>query len=80
MKSIYFFLPVILFLFSCKDQRTFLPKVSGSSGEVLVVMPEALWNDGTGMKLRNLLNTPFEGLPQEEPMFDAIQINETRHK
>lgn len=70
-------LTLVFFLSSCKDQRTFLPKVSGSSGEVLVVMPDALWKSNIGLELGKVLYTTYEGLPQEEPMFDIIQINET---
>jgi hypothetical protein len=76
MKFAYIFLPVIILFASCKDKNPLLPKVSGPSGEVLVVMPDALWKGKCGKELTNILTTTFEGLPQEEPMFDIIHSNE----
>lgn len=77
MKFAYILLSFILLIVSCKDQKSLLPAVSGPSGEVLAVMSDALWKGSTGQEIRNILSTTFEGLPQEEPMFDIIHLNET---
>lgn len=51
-----------------------LPNVTGSSGEVLVVMENNLWKSDGGNDLREALEQEYPALPQPEPLFDVIHI------
>jgi len=76
IKNITVYLAVILFTgFGCKtDNETLKPKISGSAGEVLIVIPDALWNSEAGDTLKGLLSQEVPDLPQPEPMFNIIRV------
>ena len=52
-----------------------LPNVSGTAGEVLVVMNKALWDGGVGEATREQLGAMLIGLPQPEPAFTLLYVN-----
>jgi len=83
MKTREYFKSVILLilvslLFSCKSDNTtdaiFLPKISGKTGEVLVVLRKEKWEGDLGQAFRDLLAHKQYGLPQPEPVFDLVNI------
>jgi hypothetical protein len=74
MKKFLIIISILLFCLSCKDKKTFLPKVTGASGEVLVIMTDWQWKGNPGVELARVLNSTYPGLPQEERMFDIIRI------
>ena len=51
-----------------------LPRASGKSGNVLVVVDSFYWNNQTGAAIMESFAKTQEGLPQREPMFDIIFI------
>jgi hypothetical protein len=51
-----------------------LPNVSGSAGEVLVVMDPVTWKSRPGTIMRETLEQEYPALTQPEPLFDVIQI------
>jgi len=51
-----------------------LPNITGSAGEVLVVMDNNLWKSDDANSLREALEQEFPALPQPEPLFDVIHI------
>ncbi len=69
----------VLFLFvGCGQMRvkeSLLPSVSGSPGEVLIIMETNLWDSKCGTDMKDLLLQDVEGLPQNEPMFNPVHIN-----
>lgn len=69
---------VVLSLGSCKKgskgQRSLLPNVTGNAGEVVLVLPKALWTDSIGVAYKDILTQEFPFLPQSEPIFDLITI------
>jgi len=77
---IIFLLPLILL--SCmknpgtkgSKNSSGLPNVTGTAGEVLVVMDHNLWKSQGGNTLREALEQEFPALPQPEPLFDVIHI------
>jgi len=77
MRNSLVLLLICIIVVSCREQKPLLPKLKGLPGEVLVVMPDFNWKSSPGMELKKVLTTTYEGLPQEEPMFDPVQINET---
>ena len=74
MKKWIFFVIVII---SCKEQQTklrYLPDSNANINHLTVVMPKKSWNGVLGNKTRSLLETPFEGLPFDEPQFTLNYI------
>lgn len=64
-----------LFLFSCEEMNErVLPRASGKSGELVVVVDSAYWNGSTGDAIRQVFSQPQEGLPQQEALFDIIHL------
>jgi hypothetical protein len=62
---------------SCGDSsltRT-LPNVTGTAGEVIVVMDKKMWNGSPGEAVREQLGAVLIGLPQPEPAFKLIPVN-----
>lgn len=66
---------ILVILNGCNTGTTpSLPKVSGSAGEVVVVMDEANWEGRIGNELRDIYEREYSILPQPEPAFDLIHI------
>ncbi len=62
----------IIFVTSCKEQKTklrYLPDSNAKINHLTVVMPEKSWAGALGNKTRTLLESPYEGLPFDEPQF-----------
>ncbi len=65
-------------LHSCGDSgggQAMLPNVSGSSGEVLVVLDKAKWDGPLGRKIIEVLAAPIDRLPQPESNFDLVNVS-----
>lgn len=65
-----------VFLASCGDSsltRT-LPNVTGTTGEVLVVMDRQMWDGSPGVAFREHVSPFLIGLPQPEPAFTVLPI------
>ncbi len=77
-KAIIYFTAILLIGVSCnrgsKGDKTLLPNVTGSAGEVVVVLPKALHHDSLGKLYRQFLTEDVPFLPQSEPLFDLIII------
>ncbi|MGC9343063.1 MAG: DUF4837 family protein, partial [Bacteroidales bacterium] len=75
---------VIAGLTSCKNDSNnrginpgggmLLPNVSGTAGEVLVVMDNFNWKNKAGEIVRKTLEQEYPALTQPEPLFDLIHI------
>lgn len=67
----------ILLLSACEESSTTrsLPRHSGESGEVLLVMDESKWLGPEGDSLRLILEKFVQQLPQSEVMFDLLQFS-----
>ena len=75
MKKYIILLSIGVVTLSCSHNSTaLLPEVSGKAGEVLVVADQRYWDNEPGAVLENILRTQQQGLPQEEPMFDVLQL------
>lgn len=69
-KAVIFVL--ILCLNACKESKTplrYLPDSNANINHVTVVMPKKSWEGRLGKTTRDLLETPYEGLPFDEPQF-----------
>ena len=69
---------ILLLLFviqSCKNDTPVLhTSISGKANELVVVISEDSWNGQPGELIRGTLAQFQYGLPQEEPLFDIINI------
>jgi hypothetical protein len=66
---------VILILSSCGDPgRPVQKNVTGKPGEMIVIMSKDAWKDTSGSLIRHKLAQPYPSLPQDEPMFDLINV------
>ncbi len=64
---------------SCKNSGSegggsLQPNVSGSTGEVVIVLDKDKWEGEMGDEIRDLLANPLDGLPQAEPIFDLVSV------
>jgi len=73
-----FFSLAALILSSCDEstQQRMLPRHSGESGEVLLVMDEGKWLGAEGDSLRAILEEFVPQLPQTEAMFSLLQFSQ----
>ncbi|MDR2911280.1 MAG: DUF4837 family protein [Bacteroidales bacterium] len=69
------FLLVFTGLFSCSDAGNGIYKnITGRPGEVIVVISKQSWESTPGAAVREILAQPHAALPQNEPIFDIVNI------
>lgn len=73
MWRLSFFAPV-LFLFACETPVMPLPGTTGKAGELVIVMDDVHWDSESGDTVHAVLTESVYGLPQPEPLFDAVHI------
>lgn len=76
-KPAFFYILAMVMMASCGDSsltRT-LPNVTGTTGEVLVVMDKVLWDGSPGAAVREQVAPFLIGLPQPEPAFSILPVN-----
>ncbi|MFY9151294.1 MAG: DUF4837 family protein [Prolixibacteraceae bacterium] len=62
-------------LFSCSSKPgAKMETITGKSGEVVVLIGKEIWKGPTGSLIRQTLAQPQSSLPQEEPMFNLIDV------
>lgn len=80
MKPLILLLCVVLLapLASCKKgskgERTLLQNVTGSAGEVVLVLNREVWEESVGKTFNEILKAEYPMIPQSEPLFDLIRI------
>ncbi len=65
-------LVIVLCFTACKQPKTqvrYLPDSNANINHLTVVMPKKSWEGRLGKITRDLLETPYEGLPFDEPQF-----------
>ena len=81
-----FFYPFFLFiaaviLQSCSNNSQIMHKnITGKAGELVVVISKESWEGTTGKLIRETLAQPHIGLPQDEPIFDIIDVPQAAFK
>lgn len=62
-------------LFSCSSKPgAKMETITGKSGDVIVLIGKELWKGPAGSIIRQTLAQPQSSLPQEEPMFNLINV------
>ncbi|MBR6042852.1 MAG: DUF4837 family protein [Paludibacteraceae bacterium] len=64
----------ILALSACSGDGRFLPTVTGSTYDLLVVGADSVWNRPSGRIVDSLFSSPMPALPEEEPFFKVIHL------
>ncbi len=82
---LYLFLALSICLSACKqntevglkpaNSRSVLAPNTGNISELVIVIPDALWNGVAGTELKNIFQTNVLGIPQQEALFDVFAIN-----
>ncbi len=71
----FFLLISVVILQSCSNDSHVIHKnISGRAGELVVVISKESWEGTTGKLLRETLAQSHIGLPQDEPIFDVIDV------
>ncbi|MGQ1890390.1 DUF4837 family protein [Thermophagus sp. OGC60D27] len=66
---------MMLLFFSCKEKgNVYKPNLSGSQGEMLIVMNDSVRESVGGKTLAAIMQQSMVGLPQAEPLFDTSII------
>ncbi len=75
-KFLLFFIVSFSILFYACDETNerILPRMSGKSGELLVVIDTGYWNNQSGEAIRQTFMQTQVGLPQQEAVFDIIHV------
>ncbi len=78
MKTRNSFLLVFLLIVAAACQHKGAPvlytNITGKAGETIVVMSKVAWDDLPGNLIRRTLAQPQLALPQEEPIFDLVNV------
>ena len=81
LSSLAVFALLLSIAFSCKkgNNDNLMPAITGKAGEVVLVMPDELYESSVGDTLVNILTQEELALPQSgmqgaEPVFDLVQI------
>jgi len=72
LAHVLFLLPVLLSACNTKRNPDYLPKATGSPGDIIVIIDSTQWRGALGEKLREVLAAEVQGLPREERYFNLI--------
>jgi len=75
LNHFFLFALMLILLASCGSDSTQLHKnITGKAGELVVVISKNSWEGTPGQLIRETLAQPQIGLPQDEPLFDLIDV------
>jgi len=77
-KQFVLYLVLLYFLASCDTDTTKsknLPKASGKTGEIILVIDSATWHGAVGDEISDIFSEPIATLPRPEPLFDLNRID-----
>lgn len=65
---------VATLLASCSDSDRFLPTVTGSSFDLIVVGADSVWNTDGGQAIDEVFGGAMPGLPEREAFFKVVRV------
>jgi hypothetical protein len=66
---------IVMIVFqSCSNEPVLHQNITGKANEVIIVISDESWNGKPGEMLRNTLAQQHLALPQNEPVFDLINV------
>ncbi len=73
-------LATLIFQSCSNDGHTLHKNITGKANELVVVISDESWNSAPGDLIRNSLGQEQAGLPQNEPMFDLVNVPQNAFK
>ena len=71
----FIFLLCLIIFAGCKDKGSGIGKnITGKAGELVIVVTDAFWEGEPGKQLRDYLAQDHVALPQDEPLFDLVNV------
>ncbi len=70
----FLFISVVILQSCSNDSHVIHKNITGTAGELVVVISKESWEGTTGKLLRETLAQSHIGLPQDEPIFDVIDV------
>lgn len=71
----FLFIALVVTISSCTgDSTNMRKKITGKAGELVVVIPKGTWDSQIGKSIRQVMAQPQLGLPQDEPIFNLIDV------
>ena len=67
-----FLVPVLLSSCNTKTNPEYLPKATGSPGDIIIIIDSTQWRGPLGDALREVLQGEVQGLPRKETYFNLI--------
>jgi hypothetical protein len=75
LSYLFFLFLTVVSLQSCTNNgQTIHKNITGRSGELVVVISKDAWKNAPGKLIRETLAQSHVGLPQDEPVFDVIDV------
>lgn len=71
---VFLFFVAAIFAGCGSDSTVMYKNITGKSGEMVVVISKESWDGAPGKIIRETLAQPHVGLPQDEPLFDLIDV------
>ncbi len=71
---LFLFIAVVILQSCSNDNHVIHKNISGKAGELVVVISKDTWAGSTGKLVRETLAQTHIGLPQDEPIFDVIDV------
>ncbi|MBN2165383.1 MAG: DUF4837 family protein [Marinilabiliaceae bacterium] len=65
-------LTLSLFFLACKNEKLIKPNPTGNAGDILVVVNDSIKKSNAGQFIKEFIQQPMLGLPQEEPLFKLL--------
>ncbi|HEX5170458.1 MAG TPA: DUF4837 family protein [Cyclobacteriaceae bacterium] len=78
MLRIILLLTIISCLYACgsgSKNKDYLPKATGSPGDIILVIDSMQWKGPVGEELRNIFSADVPGLPRDESLFNVINVH-----
>ncbi len=79
IKRITLFLLSVFMFSSCIEDNfkdiDIKPEATGDIGKIVVVLDKPYWDSDLGKAIKETLSAPVETLPQEEPLFDVLLVD-----
>jgi len=75
LTKILFLIIIPFSFFSCDEiNERVLPSITGKPGDLLIVMDSVYYNYSAGEAVKQIFSQEQDGLPQQEPLFNLIQV------
>ena len=78
MRKVTLFIAIVFFVFACQNKKSsnqrILSDSSGNINNLSVIIENDLWQGSVGEAIRDVLASPVDGLPQDEPLFSMSQL------